>query len=121
MHWLLTTHVRRYLRHYGHCGHVWQGRFKTFPVQEDEPLLAVVHHVEQNPLRAGLVARAEDWRWSSLRPDAEGLALDPGPVPRGAHWMEFVNAPLTKAEVAASRRFLPSAAKPQPHDCTSER
>ena len=29
MHWVLTTHVRRYLRHYGHSGHVWQGRFKT--------------------------------------------------------------------------------------------
>jgi len=58
------------------------------------------------PLRAHLVARAEEWRWSSLRPDAEGLALDPGPVPRGADWMEFVNTPMTEAEVAAIRPSL---------------
>ncbi len=107
MHWLLTTHVRRYLRHYAHSGHVWQGRFKAFfPIQEDEHLLTVVRYVERNPLRAHLVARAEEWRWSSLRPDAEGHALDPGPVPRGADWMEFVNTPMTEAEVAAIRPSL---------------
>ncbi|HEU5116465.1 MAG TPA: transposase, partial [Isosphaeraceae bacterium] len=31
MQWLLTTHVRRYRRHYGSSGHVWQGRFKALP------------------------------------------------------------------------------------------
>jgi REP element-mobilizing transposase RayT len=36
MKWLLTSHVRRYHRHYGSSGHVWQGRFKSFPVQRDE-------------------------------------------------------------------------------------
>ena len=36
MPWLMTTHVRRYLRHYGHSGHVWQGRFKAFPIQADK-------------------------------------------------------------------------------------
>ena len=41
MHWLLTTHVRRYLRHYRSSGHVWQGRFKAFPTQEDEHRLVV--------------------------------------------------------------------------------
>jgi REP element-mobilizing transposase RayT len=35
MHWLLTAHVRRYLKHYHSSGHVWQGRFKAFPIQED--------------------------------------------------------------------------------------
>jgi putative transposase len=42
MHWLLTTHVRRYPKYYGHTGHVWQGRFKDFPTQEDEHLVTVV-------------------------------------------------------------------------------
>ncbi len=36
MQWLLTTHVRRYHKHYGSSGHVWQGRYKSFPVQRDE-------------------------------------------------------------------------------------
>ncbi len=103
MHWLLTTHVRRYLGHYGHSGHVWQGRFKAFPIQQDEHLLTVIRYVERNPLRAGLVERAQDWKWSSLGPNAEGPARDPGPVPRGADWSEFVNTPMTEAEVAAIR------------------
>jgi REP element-mobilizing transposase RayT len=38
MQWLLTAHARRYHSHYGTTGHVWQGRFKAFPVQEDDHL-----------------------------------------------------------------------------------
>jgi len=106
MRWLLTTHVRRYLCYYRHSGHVWQGRFKAFPIQQDEHLRTVIRYVERNPLRAWLVARAEDWRWSSLRPDAEGPSLDPGPAPRGPEWLEHVNAPMTDAEVAAVRLSL---------------
>ena len=61
MHWLLTTHVRRYLRHYHSSGHIWQGRFKAFPIEGDEHLLTVLRYIERNPLRAHLVDRAEDW------------------------------------------------------------
>ena len=43
MQWLMTSHVRRYHRHYHGSGHVWQGRFKAFPIQQDEHLLAVLH------------------------------------------------------------------------------
>ena len=52
MQWLLTSHVRRYHRHYRSSGHVWQGRFKAFPIQADEHLLTVLRYVERNPLRA---------------------------------------------------------------------
>ena len=106
MHWLLTTHVRRYLRHYHHSGHVWQGRFKAFPIQEDEHLLMVIRYIERNPLRANMVARAEQWPWSSLsRPD--GLPnLDPGPVPRGEGWCDAVNAAMTEAETAVIEASL---------------
>jgi putative transposase len=45
MQWLLTSHVRRYHKHYGSSGHVWQGRFKSFPVQRDEHLLMVLRYV----------------------------------------------------------------------------
>jgi putative transposase len=67
MQWLMTSHVRRYHRHFGGSGHVWQGRFKAFPIQQDEHLLTVLRYMERNPLRANLVERAEEWRWSSLR------------------------------------------------------
>jgi putative transposase len=45
MQWLLTSHVRRYHRHYQGSGHVWQGRFKAFPIQQDEHLLTVLRYV----------------------------------------------------------------------------
>ena len=101
MHRAMTAHVGRYRKHHGSSGHVWQGRFKAFPIQEDDHLLTVLRYVERNALRAGLVARAEDWRWSSLAPGPESPPLDPGPVPRGPGWVEHVNAPMTDAEVEA--------------------
>src|SRR5438132_8128413 len=68
MQWLLTAQVRRYQRLYKKPpGHVWQGRFRAFPIQEDEHLLSVLRYVERNALRAELVKRAEDWPWSSLQ------------------------------------------------------
>ncbi len=105
MQWLMTTHVRRYLTHYGHSGHVWQGRFKAFPAQDDEHLVTVVRYVERNPLRAALVARAEDWPWSSL--GASGANLDVVPklasdeLLRRGDWTEFVNQPMSDAEAEA--------------------
>ncbi len=83
MHWLLTAHVRRYQRHYWSTGHVWQGRFKAFPIEEDEHLWIVLRYIERNPSRAGLVESAQQWPWSSLAAIAAGQAeppLDPGPA-----------------------------------------
>jgi putative transposase len=106
MQWLLTAHVRRYHRHYGTSGHVWQGRFKAFPIQKDEHLLTVLRYIERNPVRANLVASAEEWRWSSARlwtPDADRGCLHAGPVPRPSGWLKLVNRPLTAAELSAVR------------------
>jgi putative transposase len=85
------------------------GGFKAFPIQEDEHLLVVLRYIERNPLRAGLVERAEDWSWSSLRAIAGGRTeplLDSGPIPRGQGWVEAVNAPMFESEVQAIRRCV---------------
>ena len=68
MQWLTGTHVRRWHAHRQSFGtdHLYQGRFKSFPVETDEYFLAVCRYVERNALRAGLTRRAEDWRWGSL-------------------------------------------------------
>jgi len=66
MQWFSTAHVRPYHAHYHSSGHVWRGRFKAFPIQADEHFLTVLRYVERNALRAGLVEKAEDWRWTSL-------------------------------------------------------
>src|SRR5256885_943331 len=92
MGWLLTAHVRRYHQHYHSSGHVWQGRFRSFAIQEDDHLLTVLRYIERNPVRAGLVSRAQDWPWSSAAlAQGGGPTLDVGPVPRPAHWLEYVN------------------------------
>ena len=109
MQWLLTTHVHGYRRRYRGSGHVWQGRFKAFPIERDEHLLTVLRYVERNALRANLVARAEDWMWSSL---PTWLApprlpwLDDGPVPRPANWLACVQEAQTEAELSAVRRSV---------------
>ena len=60
MQWLLTSHVRRYYhKHYGTSGHIWQGRFKSVPVQRDEHLVTVLSYVLQNTIRAACRARCE--------------------------------------------------------------
>src|SRR3954451_6499607 len=61
-------------RRRGRCGHLWQGRFSSFPMDEAH-LHACLRYVELNPVRAGLVARPEAWRWSSARAHL-GLAGD---------------------------------------------
>ena len=67
--WITATHTMRYHAHYHTSGegHVYQGRFKSFPIQEDGHFLAVCRYVERNALRARLVQLAEAWRWGSLR------------------------------------------------------
>ena len=84
-----------------------QGRFKSFPIQEDEYLLTVLRYIERNPLRAKLVRRAERWAWSSARhwrePEGRPTYLDDGPVARPRDWLEWVNQPATVAEVEAIR------------------
>ncbi len=111
--WLTVTHTQRWHAHHGTSGmgHVYQGRFKSFPISADEHLLAVLRYVERNPLRAGLVERAEQWRWGSLYRRTQGTAeeralLADSPVPLGRRWCEHVNGPQTEAELEAIRRSV---------------
>jgi len=104
--WLLTTHVRRYHEHYHSSGHIWQGRFKAFPIQEDSHLLAVMRYIERNPLRAGLVAEAEKWLWSSLHHRRHMRAesfLAAGPVALPESWLEWVRQPQPDGDVGRIR------------------
>jgi len=99
MRWLSLTHTQRWhsRRRDAGSGHLYQGRFKSFPVQEDGHFPAIVRHIERNPLRAKLVKRAEKWRWSSLWAWEHGPADDrppvsPWPVRRPASWIDSVNS-----------------------------
>ncbi|MCE9525031.1 MAG: transposase [Planctomycetales bacterium] len=113
MGWVTLTHTQRWHAHRGSAGtgHVYQGRFKSFPVQEDEHFYSVGRYVERNALRAKLVKRAEDWRWGSLwrmtQGDRDARALiSAWPLPRPRRWLEWVNEPQTDTELAAVRHAI---------------
>jgi len=111
--WLTLTHTQRWHAHRRNAGtgHIYQGRFKSFPVQDDEYFLTVCRYVERNALRANLVDRAEDWRWGSLwqwncGARAGQSSLSPWPVRRSPGWTEHVNEPETESELTALRRSV---------------
>ena len=68
MRWVTTTHVRHRRTRTNSVGegHLYQGTYKSFPVETSDYLVQLIRYVEQNPLRAKLVDRAVDWKWSSL-------------------------------------------------------
>ena len=76
---LATAHVRRHFAHTQNAagGHLYQGRFKSFPVQDDFHLLVLLRYVEANAVRAGLVNDPDAWRWSSfaLRRNSAGAKM----------------------------------------------
>ena len=76
--WLTLTHTQRWHahRHSAGCGHVYQGRFKSFPIQEDGHFYTVARYVERNAQRAKLVRKAEAWQWGSLFRWQRGSAED---------------------------------------------
>jgi putative transposase len=119
MRWLQVTHTQRWHAHYhtAGTGHLYQGRFKSFPVEGDRHVRVVCRYVERNPLRAGLCRRAEGWRWSSLYRRLHGEACPPEEAgllsewPEGTgmsagRWAAFVNRAQGAKEVAALRRSL---------------
>lgn len=86
---------------------MYQGRFKSFPVQEDEPFFTVCRYVERNALRANLVASAQQWRWSSFWHrvnKSPTVTLASWPIGPGPQWLEQVHQVETEAELKALRR-----------------
>ena len=111
--WLTLTHTQRWHAHRHSSGqrHVYQGRFKSFPIQDDPHFFTACRYVERNALRANLVAKARDWKWSSLwrwnRGNAkEKSILSAWPVRRTPNWLDPVNEPQTELELAAIRRSV---------------
>ncbi len=106
--WVGVTHVRRHHEHYHRRGggHLYQGRFKSFPVAEDKYFLTLCRYVEANPLRTKLVRRAEQWRWSGMwmRTDpARALPLAAWPLQRPRNWLARVNGELNEEQLDTLR------------------
>jgi putative transposase len=95
---ITLTHTQRYhakTRTAGY-GHIYQGRYKSLPVEGDSHFLTLVRYVERNARRAGLVKRAEEWPWSSVYARLHGSdspkgLLSPWPVPEPGEYLECLN------------------------------
>jgi len=108
--WITVTHTQRWHAHHhtSGTGPVYQGRFKSFPVQTDEHFVTVARYIERNALRANLVTRAEDWQWGSLwrrmHDDPQRAAwLSDWPVDQPRDWVRWVNRPHSPSELEALR------------------
>lgn len=95
--WVTMTHSQRWHAAHGTAGmgHLYQGRFKSFPVQSNEYYLTVMRYIESNPLRAELVESSKDWQWSSLAIrqgiEKDGLSLSNGPMLLPNNWLNLVD------------------------------
>lgn len=87
-------------------GHLYQGRYRSFPIEDGAPFLAVCRYVERNPVRAGFVARAHEWIWSSAflrRRRTKDPLLAAWPVPRPRDWAALLERVETPQALKALR------------------
>jgi putative transposase len=94
---LTGTHASRLRRQLGTVGegHIYQGRYKSVIIETQQQFVNVMRYVEANPMRSGLVTRAEDWRWSSLPErmrEARAMSRGPLELPPIEDWVRIVNA-----------------------------
>lgn len=120
MHWVSAVHamrLRRRSKTVG-CGHVYQDRFRSLPVESGIYYWNLVKYVEGNALRAGLVDRAEDWKWSSLadRTSADPRILLANPLELPSEWARWVNTGWSESELAVLHQ---SAEKGRPYGSSS--
>jgi putative transposase len=108
---LSVTHAQRRHAFMGTAGTgpIYQGRFKSFPVQQDDHFLTVCRYVERNALRANLVRSAARWMWGGLaKRGSESappwlLPVAQWPVDVPSDWSAWVNRAETGAELTALR------------------
>ncbi len=89
--------------------HVWQGRYKSFIIQDDDHLLTVSRYIEANPVRAGLAAAADQWPWSShvfRTTTASDIRPDTLPIVLPDDWAGYVNTPITDTEIEKLRNCV---------------
>ena len=103
---------RRYTRRInfreGWRGHLWQGRFSSFILDENH-LLACVRYIELNPVRAGIVKTPESWRWSSARAHVkriDDILVQTKPLLSmiNSSWRKFISSDARESEMALFRK-----------------
>ncbi len=113
MHRLTNAHTRRVHVETGTIGsgHLYQGRYKSFIVENDTYLLTLIKYVERNPVRAKLAHTCEDWQWGSARRRIYGTSeqqkfLDLSPIPLPYEYRQWINTPDREDDLATIRHSL---------------
>jgi len=75
--WMGVNYFVWFNRRHERSGHLFQGRFKSFPLQDDRYFLAMCFYIHGNPLRAGIVKKLSDYRWSSYPAYADKRSQPP--------------------------------------------
>ena len=108
-------YVRYFNSSYQRTGTLWEGRFKSCLVQEENHLLQLYSYIELNPVRAGMVRQPSDYAWSSYAINALGkgselctphslfLALGGGPKERQTNYRALFDSPIEGALLEAIR------------------
>ena len=110
LHWLTCTHAMRWCRAHTRRGPgpLYQGRFKSIPVEDDDHLVRLCRYVERNALKAKLVARAEQWQWSSanqrLQKQPTPRLLSPQFLTNQEGWLETLNVSTVETDIARAIR-----------------
>lgn len=106
MSWLTNTHTRRWhvVKETVGQGHLYQGRYKSFLCEQEDYLFVLLRYVERNAKTAGLVKKAEDWRWSSVWRREFGTTkqkqlLSEWPYPIPQNYLTILNEPMTLVEI----------------------
>jgi putative transposase len=117
MQWVTATHAVRWHRARGTTGQgpVYQGRFTSTPLDDIAALVPMSRYVERNAKSAGLVERAEDWPWCSLAQRCLGqnrVPLRAAAFLTSVTWINYVNATITRRELAREEGRGPSTQRP---------
>ena len=106
MHWITLTHTQRYQASHSTTGtgHIYQGRFKSFPVQGNDHYYTLLRYIEANPVKANIVKNASCWPWSSYhshvgKKSDTTIKICKSPSDLPENWASLVNTPLPKNKI----------------------
>ncbi len=115
---LAGRYTRRVNKRTQRTGSLWEGRFKSSPIQASEYLLACSRYVDMNPVRLGLVSKPDQYSWSSCRYKVgteilDWLDLDPfyqslgrTRLHRCLKYQEWLNGPVPESELKVIRQAV---------------
>jgi len=114
---LTLAHTRRFNTRHQLVGHVWQGRFKSIPIETDTYFLQCGRYIELNPVRAGIVSHPSQYPWSSYHFYAQGKQnkllttypfyneLDTSPTQRQKRYTKYIEEELPNIHDHTTMRF----------------